>query len=206
VPYLAYGLMPVPLALTIPQILAVDLGTDILPALALGTEPPHPGIMDTPPRPRTERMLSLPLLLRAYGFLGLIEAGVAMAAFFWFLTAQGWNWGMPMNWSDPLYRAATTVTFAAIVIAQVANVFACRSERLSVFRLGFFSNRFIFWGVAAELLLLAVIVYTPLGHAVLDTAPLPLWAWGPLAAGAAILLLAEEARKWLVHKLMVPKP
>jgi sodium/potassium-transporting ATPase subunit alpha len=49
VPYLAYGLFAAPPALTIPQILAIDLGTDIVPALALGTEPPHAGTMDIPP-------------------------------------------------------------------------------------------------------------------------------------------------------------
>jgi sodium/potassium-transporting ATPase subunit alpha len=55
-PYLVYGLFGLPLALTIPQVLAVDLGTDMLPAVALGAEPPHPGIMEAAPRSRTERL------------------------------------------------------------------------------------------------------------------------------------------------------
>jgi sodium/potassium-transporting ATPase subunit alpha len=195
IPYLGYGLFAIPLPLTVPQILAVDLGTDMVPALALGAEPPHSGLMELSPRPRSERLLSLPLLLRAYVFLGLIEAVIAMAAFFWFLRAQGWTWGTPLDWTDPLYRQATTITFAAIVIAQVANVFACRSERLSVFRLGFLSNPFILWGIAVELALLALIVYTPLGNLIFGTAPLPLWAWGPLLLGAMGLLLLDEIRK-----------
>jgi sodium/potassium-transporting ATPase subunit alpha len=197
VPYLGYGIFGIPLALTVPQILAVDLGTDMVPALALGAEQPHPGVMEVPPRSRTERLLNLPLLLRVYAFLGLIEAGIAMAAFFWFLRAQGWTWGAPLDWSDPLYRQATTITFAAIVIAQVANVFACRSERVSIFRLGFLSNPLIFWGIAVELILLALIVYTPLGNLVLGTVPLPLWAWPPLILGAAGLLFADEIRKMI---------
>jgi len=195
VPYLGYGLFAIPLPLTVPQILAVDLGTDMVPALALGAEPPHSGLMDVPPRPQSERLLSLPLLLRAYVFLGLIEAAIAMGAFFWFLGAHGWTWGAPLDWTDPLYRQATTVTFAAIVIAQVANVFACRSERISAFRLGFLSNPFILWGIAVELALLAVIVYTPFGNLIFGTGPLPLWVWGPLLLGAAGLLLADEIRK-----------
>ncbi len=202
VPYLGYGLFAIPLPLTVPQILAVDLGTDMVPALALGAEAPHAGIMDVPPRPRTERLLSLSLLLRAYAFLGLIEAGIAMAAFFWFLRAQGWTWGAPLDWTDPLYRQATTITFAAIVVAQVANVFACRSERVSAFRLGFLTNPFILWGIAVELTLLALIVYTPFGNLVLGTGPLPWWAWGPLVVGAAGLLLAEEIRKLVAAKLL----
>ncbi len=200
IPYLGYGLFQIPLALSVPQILAVDLGTDIVPALGLGTERPHSGIMSTPPRPRTERLLSVPVLLRSYLFLGLIEATIAMAAFFWFLLEQGWTWGAPLAWSDPLYRQATTVTFAAIVIAQVANVFACRSERISVFRLGFFSNRFVLWGIAVELALLATIVYTPSANWLLGTGPLPAWVWPPLIAGAIGLFLAEELRKFIVAR------
>jgi sodium/potassium-transporting ATPase subunit alpha len=200
VPYLGYGLFGIPLALTIPQVLAVDLGTDMVPAIALGAEPPHAGIMEVPPRPRTERLLSLSTLLRTYAFLGLIEAGIAMAAFFWFLKTQGWTWGTPLAWTDPLYRQATTLTFAAIVAGQVANVFACRSERVSIFRLGFLTNRFILWGIAVELTLLAVIVYTPLGNMILGTEPLPAWVWAPLIVGAAGLLLAEEARKLIVRR------
>jgi sodium/potassium-transporting ATPase subunit alpha len=200
IPYLGYGLFQIPLALTVPQILAVDLGTDMVPAVALGAEPPHPGIMESRPRPRTERLLSVPVLLRVYAFLGLIEAGIAMAAFFWFLRMQGWTWGATLAWTDPLYRQATTITFAAIVIAQAANVFACRSERVSVFRLGFLTNPFLLWGVAAELALLALIVYTPLGNRMLGTLPLPWWAWLPLIAGAIGLLAAEELRKLLVRR------
>ena len=93
VPYLAYGLFGIPLALTVPQILAVDLGTDMVPALALGAEKPDAGIMSIPPRPRTERLMNLPLLLRAYVFLGLIEAGIAMGAFFLIAPDTGMDLG-----------------------------------------------------------------------------------------------------------------
>ncbi len=199
VPYLGYGLFAIPLPLTVPQILAVDLGTDMVPALALGAERPDPGVMEAPPRPQSERLLSLPLLLRAYGFLGLIEAGIAMSAFFWFLLSQGWTWGTALDWTDPLYKQATTVTLAAIVMAQVANVFACRSERVSAFRLGFLSNPFILLGIGVELTLLAVLIYTPFGHFILGTAPLPFWIWPPLLLGALGLLLAEEFRKRLIR-------
>ena len=199
-PYLGYGMFGVPLALTIPQVLAVDLGTDMVPAIALGAEEPHAGIMDLPPRPRSERLLNRFLLLRTYLFLGLIEAGIAMAAFFWFLYASGWTWGTPLAWTEPLYRQATTVTFAAIVVAQVANVFACRSEHVSAFRLGFLTNPFILLGILVELSLLLLLVYTPIGHLALGTEPLPSWTWGPLILGGAGLLLAEELRKFVMAR------
>ncbi|WHZ16425.1 MAG: Na+,K+ P-type ATPase [Nitrospira sp.] len=201
VPYLGFGLSSMPLALTVPQILAVDLGTDMVPALALAAEQPQHGAMDEPPRPRTERLLSRDLLLRAYGFLGLIEAGIAMGGFFLYLFHQGWTWGTPLDWKSSLYKEATTVTFAGIVAAQVANVFACRSDRLSAFRLGWFSNPLILVGIAVELTILLVLTYSPLGHLVFGTASLPAWVFGPLALGAIGLLLAEELRKFAGRRL-----
>lgn len=208
VPYLGYGFVGMPLALTIPQVLAVDLGTDMIPALGLGTERPHADVMDLPPRPRSERLLSLSLLLRAYLFLGVLEAAVAMGGFFLYLYSQGWTWGSHLDWSSPLYREATTVTFAGIVLAQVANVFACRSDHLSVARLGWFTNPVIVWGIVTELTILALITYTPIGNEIFGTSPLPLWILGPLVLGSLVLLLAEEGRKFLVnrrHRKMSPE-
>ena len=201
VPFLGYGFFGIPLALTIPQVLAVDLGTDMVPAIALGAEPPHPGIMDVPPRPRTERLLSTPLLLRAYLFLGLNSALLAMGGFFLYLFANGWTWGVHLEWSSPLLQSATTVTLAGIVLAQVANVFACRSARLSAFRVGWLTNPLIYWGIAVEFTLFAVISYTSIGNKMFGTTPLPLWIFGPLIIGATLLLLAEEGRKLIADRL-----
>ena len=209
VPFLGYGFIGMPLALTIPQILAVDLGTDMIPALGLGTEPPHDDVMDVPPRPRSERLLSLPLLLRAYLFLGILEAALAMGGFFFYLSSQGWTWGTPINWDSPLYRQATTVTLAGIVLAQIANVFACRSDRRSAFRLGWLSNPLILWGIATELTILGLIAYTPIGNEIFGTSPLPMWIFGPLTLSALLLLFVEEGRKmittWFVKK-PAPEP
>lgn len=107
---------------------------------------------------------------------------------------------MPLEWSDPLYKQATTATFAAIVVAQVANVFACRSDHLSATRLGWFSNPLILWGIVMELTILALITYTPIGNEIFGTSPLPLWFFGPLVLGALTLLLAEEGRKFLINR------
>ena len=201
VPYLGYGFLGMPLALTIPQVLAVDLGTDMVPAIALGAEPPHPGIMDAPPRPRTERLLTAPLLMRTYFFLGLNSALLAMGGFFLYLFANGWTWGTHLDWSSPLYKQATTVTLGGIVLAQVANVFACRSDRLSVTKLGWFTNPLILWGVLTELVLFALISYTQVGNGIFGTSPLPLWIFGPLAFGTLALILAEEGRKLIATRL-----
>ena len=126
VPYLAFVLFRIPLPLTIIQILAVDLGTDMLPALALGAEKPDPGVMHRPPRARNERLLSWGLLARAYLFLGVLEAAAAMAVFFFVLNAAGWQYGTSLDRDDPLYLQATSACLATIVVMQMMNVFLCR--------------------------------------------------------------------------------
>ena len=199
VPYLAFVLASIPLPLTIVQILAVDLGTDMLPALALGAEAPAPEIMRRPPRPRRERLLNAALLVRAYLWLGMLEAFAALAAYFFVLDAGGWRHGEVLSARDPLYLQATTACFAAIVVTQVANVFLCRDPVRPAFSFGLASNPLILWGIAFELALLALIVYTPWGQAILGTAALPLEVWLYVLPFAAAMLLLEEARKFLVR-------
>ena len=200
VPYLAYILFRIPLPLTIMQILAVDLGTDMLPALALGSEKPTPGVMKLPPRDPAERLIGLPVISRAYLFLGVIEAAACMFGFFWVLTNGGWTWGQSLTLTDPLYLQATTACLTAIIVCQAANVFACRSLRESIFAIGWTTNKLIFLGVAVELLLQFFIVYHPWGHALFGTAPLPLTLWLTLIPFALFLLLAEETRKFIVRR------
>jgi magnesium-transporting ATPase (P-type) len=156
--------------------------------------------MTVPPRPRRQRLLDAPLLARAYLFLGLIEALAAMAAFFFVLHAGGWQWGETLAASDPLYRQATTACLAAIVVAQIVNVFLCRSERDSLFRLDPFANPLILAGVASEIALILAIVYTPPGQLLFGTAPLAAAHWAFMLPFALVMLAAEEGRKWIVHR------
>ncbi|MEN6630243.1 MAG: cation-transporting P-type ATPase, partial [Sulfuricella sp.] len=203
VPFLAFVLFRIPLPLTIIQILAVDLGTDLLPALSLGAEKPHPGVMKQPPRPRHERLLNWPLLLRAYLFLGVMEASAAMAAFFFVLHHAGWQYGQALAANDPLYLQATTATLTAIILMQVMNVFLCRDSRESIFRLGFFSNPLVWAGIATEIVLILVIDYAPWGNWVYGTAPIGLDVWLFVIPFAFAMLVLEEIRKWATRKYIL---
>jgi calcium-translocating P-type ATPase len=195
IPYLAFVLFRIPLPLTIIQILAVDLGTDLVPALALGAEAPAQDTMQQPPRRRDERLLTWGLLARAYLWLGPLQAAAAMAAFFFVLNRGGWHYGETLAPTAPLYLEATTACLAAIVLCQVVNVFLCRHDRRSAFAFGLASNPLLLWGVAAEVALLLAIVYTPLGQALFGTAPLSAAAWLFMLPFAAAMLALEEARK-----------
>jgi len=199
VPYLAFALCRIPLPLTPMQILAIDLGTDTLPALALGAERPAPGGMDRPPRPRGERLLSWWLIARAYLFLGMIEGAAAMAAFFYVLDSGGWRYGETLAATAPLYLAATAACFGAIVAMQVMNVLLCRHASRSAFSFGLFSNPLILWGIAFEIGLAGVIIYTPFGNEVFGTAPLDAGVWLFVLPFALAMLVAEEVRKWVVR-------
>ncbi|HEU5360074.1 MAG TPA: cation-transporting P-type ATPase, partial [Candidatus Deferrimicrobiaceae bacterium] len=201
VPYLAYVLFRIPLPLTILQILAIDLGTDMLPALALGAEKPSPDVMVRPPRDPAERLLSRGVLARSYLFLGPIEAFAGMYAFFHVLAGGGWHWGATLPPGSLLAREATTACFAAIVVTQIGNVFACRSFRESVFSVGLLSNRLVLVGVATEIALALFLVYHPWGNRILGTAPLSPGTWLLLLPFGLLLLGAEEARKAFVRRL-----
>jgi calcium-translocating P-type ATPase len=206
VPFLAFMMFRIPLPLTVIQILAVDLGTDMLPALALGAERPHHSLMEQPPRPAGERLLSWPLLARAYLWLGLLQAAAAMTAFVFVLRAGGWKYGEVLGALDPLYLQATTACLAAIVAAQVVNVFACRHSEESAFRLGLLSNPLLLAGVGVEIVLLLLFVYTPIGNAFLGTAPLQMPPWLLIVVLAIAFGLLEELRKWFVRRGARPRP
>jgi magnesium-transporting ATPase (P-type) len=200
VPFIAFVVFRIPLPLTVMQILAVDLGTDLVPALGLGTEPPEPGTMDQPPRPRNKRLLDLPLLLRAYCFLGPIEAVASMAGFFFIYFESGWRPGMEMADSGMVYATATTMSLAGIVASQIGNVFACRTERESVFSAGLFANRLVLWGVATELAIITLLVYAPPLQRIFGLGPLTIKEWAFLLIFPPILLLMEEGRKGIARK------
>jgi sodium/potassium-transporting ATPase subunit alpha len=70
---------------------------------------------------------------------------VVLSAFFLNLSSTGWSWGESAAPTKQAHREATTIVFLGIVVMQVGNAFACRTERVSVFRIGIFGNRFLLW-------------------------------------------------------------
>jgi calcium-translocating P-type ATPase len=204
VPYLAFVLLKIPPAITVIQILAIDLGTDMLPAVALGAEKPEPQAMRRPPRSMKQRLVNWRLLARSYLFLGLMEAVAAMATFFFVLLSSGWVYGQSLALNDPLYLQATTACLSAVIVMQVANVFLCRSEDASAFSFGLFSNRLIWAGVLVELVLILLIDYTPWGNQLFGTAPIAGHVWLFVLPFASAMFVVEELRKWLMSRSLLP--
>jgi calcium-translocating P-type ATPase len=200
IPCLCFVLFRVPLPLTVMQILSVDLGTDLLPALALGVEPPDSEVMGRPPRSSREGLFDLALLARAYLWLGAIVSVGSMAAFFFVLTNGGWHYGQDLASTDTLYLQATTACLTGIICMQAVNSSMCRSERQSLFALGLFSNKLLLFGVAVQLALILFIDYTSSGNAIFKTHAIPLQVWLFILPFMALMTVAEEMRKLMLRR------
>jgi sodium/potassium-transporting ATPase subunit alpha len=192
-PYLLFIVLPVPLALTVIQILCIDLGTDMLPAIALGQEPPEPELMQQPPRGQRTGLLTPDLLMTAYLFLGLIESAWSLLLFFLVLSLGGWSFGTVPAADDPLYRSATGIALASVLLMQAGNVLGRRHLRRSGFDLGLLRNRLLLLGIAIEMIFAWALLYWPPLWTLLGTGPVAVeifvlaWLGIPLIFGLDLL-------------------
>ncbi|MDD2337926.1 MAG: cation-translocating P-type ATPase C-terminal domain-containing protein, partial [Geobacteraceae bacterium] len=176
--------------------------------LALGTERPEPGVMDKPPRSRGERLIDMPLLLRTMVWLGSVQTSLCFCGFFYLYWTFGYSDFLRLPRPDLVpyaerlltrdgyvYVLATTIFLASVVTTQIGNAYACRTERTSVFTIGFFSNRFLLVGILVEVALVSLLMYVPPLRRIFELAPLPLHFWVVIFAFPPVLFLLEEARK-----------
>jgi magnesium-transporting ATPase (P-type) len=190
----------IPLLLSVLQVLALDIGTDLLPALALGAERPAPGTMGRPPRRLSEHLLDRGVLLRAFAWLGPIEAIVSFGAALVIAHASfGWSLSARLPSATRATATMSGVLFSAIVLMQMANAFGCRSETRSALS-GGLRNRLLVVAVAVEALALAAFLYVPAISRNLGGRPPSGIGWLLVLATPLILTGAEEARKtWVRH-------
>ncbi len=205
IPFIFYVLFNIPIPITVLQVLAIDLGTEIFPALALGAEKPEPGIMGLPPRHRKKGVIDKMVLFRGYIVLGMLSTIATLGAYYLILFQGGWKPGMQLEPNDttfisPLHLKAMTVLFVGIIVMQVANVFNCRSEKYSAFRIGFFSNKRIFWSIAVSLAFTCILIYVPFFQKAFQTTAIGWTDWAILCIFSLLIFLAEELRKKLCRQ------
>lgn len=158
--------------------------------------------MTKPPRPRDERLLTWSLLTRAYGFLGVIEGIFSLAAYFFVYLLEGWRPSMgisAMATSGTIYVMATTACHHTIVTTQMGNGFAFRTERESIFKVGFFTNTFYLWALLSEAIILVIFVYVPPFPSFFGFAPVSWEVWLFMYACAPVCLVADEIRKAILR-------
>ena len=180
VPFMLFALTGgrIPVALPVMHVLAVDLGTDMVPALGLGAEPPEEGVMSLPPRKLSDHLITKELLKRAYLVLGPVQSVVAMLAFFFYYWTNGYagQW-LDLPDSGNLYLAATAMAFCGVVVTQIGNVFAQRAGHRSILKVPLFSNKLVLIGVITEVLLAIGIVYLPFLQKFIGTSGFDLKYW-----------------------------
>jgi len=191
---IAFPLVP----LSALQVLSIDLGSDILPALALGAEPPDAGVMNRPPRPVTERLLSRAVVGR-FLFLGAIQAAGVCFAFFWRIHSAHLGFDQ-FTAANPVYREARTMVQVGIVVSQFFNSLTVRSDDQSILTIGVFTNRRLLLAGAFGIALVSAISYVPVLQGVFGTTGLTMWDWLMLVSFGLALLLADEGRKLIVRR------
>ncbi|MDF2942872.1 MAG: cation-transporting P-type ATPase [Herbinix sp.] len=190
----------IPLPLTVMQILTIDLGTDMLPALGLGTEKPEKGIMDLPPRNQKEPLLSRKLVLKAFLWYGLLGSAASAFSYFFINIQNGWPNVALAGEGNPVYIKATAMALAAIVFTQIGAVFNCRTEKQSVFKVGIFANKQVNLGIVFEIIIIFALVYLPPLQSVFHTSALSLSDWLLLCIWPPLILLIEEVRKAVLRR------
>jgi magnesium-transporting ATPase (P-type) len=194
-PFIMLSSFGVPLALTVAQILAID----ILPALALGVEKPEPRVMQRKPRKRHAPLVTTRLVARSVA-IGLVETILCFLAYFALYRSFGYTGIVDLPEFHPVYVVATTVFFLGVVAGQMGSALACRTEVDAVHHLGFFSNRYLWGGLAGMVLIALALVFVPILAEPFHMAPPPPQFWSmfvifpPLVFG--VDWLRKLVRRW----------
>ena len=168
------------------QLLWINLVTDGAPALALGVDPPDPGLMNQPPRSKNEGVITPSM------WLGIFVVGVVMALGTLFVLDASLPGGL-INGSGDL-RHAQTMAFTALMLCQLFNVFNARSDTTSAFT-RLFTNRWLWAAVGLSIGLHALVIYTPFLQQAFSTASLSVRDWLLcLVVGSSVLLMREASK------------
>jgi Ca2+-transporting ATPase len=188
-----------PLALTVAQILAIDLGTDILPALALGVEKPEPRVMQRHPRTRHALLITNRLLARSIA-IGSIETVLCFLAYFALYRSFGYTGVVDLPEFNQVYIAATTVFFLGVVAGQIGSALACRTEVDPIHHRGYISNRYLWGGLTGMVLIALALVFVPPLAEPFHMAPPPPEFWSMFVIFPPIVFgidwLRKLARRW----------
>jgi Ca2+-transporting ATPase len=184
----------IPAPLTAALILAIDLGTDILPGIALGVDHAEPDVMEKPPRSQKLRIMNKAFVTH-FLCLGMFIGAIVVGLYWWQLSQSGWSFGDTLSTSDPIQKKASSIAFAALVVIQLFNAFNARSFEHSVFKL---RTLWPLWGsVAVSVVLVFSLLYIPFFQSIFRTTGLNVTEWAIVVAAGVLVLFVEELRKFV---------
>jgi sodium/potassium-transporting ATPase subunit alpha len=200
VPYILYFFFLIPLPLSIIQILSIDLGSDMLPGLALGSESAEKNIMNRPPVGKNERILDWEVFKRGYFFLGAIEGAAAMVAFLGFLFLMGWQYGDLSISNTELHRQAMTMTLLGAVSCQLFNVWTLRSWESSAFEKAALRNKLLIIAIIIEIIWIYALLNVKFVQMIFNTAHVPSPYLLILLPFPILLFISHELYKYRIRK------
>ncbi len=157
--------------LTAIQLLWLNLLSDGAPALALGLEKGDPDIMDRPPRPPDEPVINREMLIGV--LIQTVAITVAVLTAYW-VGYKHYSAGMP---EDFKILTARTLSFVTLVASELLRAYTSRSEHYPIWKLGFFTNKWMQYAVGFSLILLMVVVYVPQAQQIFSTTPITFLEW-----------------------------
>ncbi|VEU79871.1 Calcium-transporting ATPase [Haploplasma axanthum] len=212
IPILMMIFFKIPPALTVLQILAIDLLADLIPALALGAEEPNPDLLDEKPRTKNDHLFNKKVMVRSYLFLGLIEAVLSFAVFIFVWYQNGYMFNDISKIGSEViantagehamqtYHYASTMALGAVIFAQIGNVFACRSDSLSFFKTIKKKNNLMYIGILVEVIVFILITNIPFLQNIFGTTSLTLVDYLILIVCPIILVGFDEIYKAIKNK------
>jgi Ca2+-transporting ATPase len=196
VPYLAKIFSPnapysaeATIALTAPQLLWVNLTTDGLPAIALGIDPADPDIMKRKPRDPNESVFTREVKM----YLALVPILMTSLLLFGYFFYRPWEGGYQLT-------EARTQLLTAMILMELANAISARSLKYSVFQVGVFKNRFLWYAVTSSFLLQLVVLYVPGLNTAFNVSAPELLDWGFAVLFTAITFGSLELGKYIAMK------
>ncbi|NDJ34647.1 MAG: calcium-translocating P-type ATPase, SERCA-type [Chloroflexi bacterium] len=175
-----------PEILTPIQLLWLNLITDGAPALALGVEKGDPNVMDRKPRPPGEPIID-GVMRTGMIVQTIAKTVVTLIAFFIGLETVG-------------EEHARSLAFIVLAFSELARAYTSRSEFYSVFKIGFFSNKWMQVAVGVSIVLLLGVIYIPFFNPIFDTVPLTLREWGIVLPLVLIPSISAEVTKLFIRQ------
>lgn len=181
-----------PAPLTAILILCIDLGTDILPAIALGVDTPDKDLMSRPPRKPKQKVMTKEFVIDFLS-IGILVGLCMIGAFLYVLFDMGWRFGDDMKGA---FERPQTVAFASLVVVQLFNAFSARSSKESVFQESLFTNPFLIVAVFTSVIMMLSMMYIPVLNELLGTYPISLQDWEIVIIASLLPMIFIELRKW----------